>query len=109
MTSQENFHEPAKMSLREQWAFVRGPLHSGTVNKAMHFAGLVLLVWGATSGRLSVLVLGLVLPALGHGYDKMYRFDATTRARARQVVWLQLVATGAAFVPLYFLYAAFRT
>ena len=109
MTAESASDKSAKMSLREQRDFVRGPLHSGAVNRASHFAGLPLLLWGAASGRLWLFAIGLVLPALGHRYDKVYRFDATMRARARQVVWLQIVATGVALIPLYFLYVAFRT
>ncbi len=109
MTAESASDEPAKMSLREQWDFVRGPLHSGAVNRALHFAGLPPLLLGAASGRLWPIAIGLVLPALGHRYDKVYRFDGTMRARARQVVWIQIVATGVALVPLYFVYVAFRT
>ena len=95
-----------KLSLQEQWDFMSGPRHSGAVNRTLHYAGLVPLIWGAVSGRGWLVIVGLVLPALGHGYDKYFRFDATMRDYANQVVWLQLVSTGIGLVPVYLLYLA---
>ncbi len=102
-------NECPKMSIREQLDFVKDPLHSGAVTKTLHYVALLPLIWGAASGNLWLFVIGLVLPTLGHAYDKLYRFDAHTQALARQVVWLQLLGTVVVLVPLLIVYLAFQT
>ena len=98
MTSQTMPDESARMSLEEQWAFAIGPLHAGAVRKAMHYSSLPLLLWGAAGGSLWPFLVGLVLPNLGHTHDHIFRFDASTRARARQVVWIQVLGGGVALL-----------
>ena len=109
MTSRRTPDETVRMSLEEQWDFAIGPLHAGAVCKASHYVSVPLLLWGAAGGRLWPFIVGLVLPTLGHVYDHVYRFDAATRARARQVAWIQILGGGVALLPFYFIYLAFQT
>ena len=97
--SQSQSIEHARMSVEEQWEFFRGPLHAGAITRTLHYSAVVPLIAWVAVGNHWLLVIGIALAELGHIYDLLFRFDAQTRAQARQVVWLQVVGGAIGLTP----------
>ena len=98
-----------KMNIQEQIDFLRGPLHDGVVTKSLHYAALLPLIGWVVFDNFWLLGLAFLLPEAGHIYDFLFKFNAHMRARARQVVWLQIVASMIAFIPYLLVYLALHT
>ncbi len=95
------------MRFADEMRFALGPLHGGRLNLALHAVSIVPLAVGLVTRRPGWVLAALGLETAGHAWNYVTRFGPAERRLAWRVLPLQVVATTAVGVLLFWLFGWF--